>query len=110
MDGPRDKDEEALADLPESLRASLERFRATRSDESLHALVAAALSDFSPEARAAELRDDTNFIEDLGLDSLSITEFVFFFEDAFDIRIANEQLAELRTVGALKDFLKSRLG
>lgn len=110
MDAPRDEDNEALAaGLPDSLRAPLARYRAEPSDARLHELVAAALSDFSIDAPPSSLSDETNFVEDLGLDSLAVTEFVFFFEDAFDLRISNEQLAEMRTIGALKSFLKSRL-
>ena len=100
---------EAVEDLPESLQQPLLRFVESRSEEDLTALIHAALSDFSDEELPEEIPDDANFIEDLGLDSLAITEFVFFFEDVFNLKIGNEELATLGTIGELKRYLLGKL-
>lgn len=101
--------DEAFQDLPVPLQDALRRYAETRSDDDLHAVIGAALSDLGVEVERGAIRDDANFIEDLGLDSLAIAEFVFFFEDIFHIKITNEVLAELRTLGELKAFLKGKL-
>jgi len=100
---------EAVEDLPESLQGPLLRFVESQSEKDLSTLIHAALSDFSGQALPSELPEDANFIQDLGLDSLAITEFVFFFEDVFNLKISNDDLASLGTVGALKGYLLEKL-
>lgn len=105
-----DESTDAFQDLPSSLQDALRRYEETRGDEDLDAVIFAALEDLGSEISPEELSDDTNFIKDLGLDSLAIAEFVFFFEDVFRIKITNDSLANMRTLGALKAFLKSEMG
>ena len=53
---------------------------------------------------------ETSFEEDLGADSVDLVEFVMAMEDEFDIgEVEEEELAELKTVGACVDFLAERL-
>lgn len=98
-----------MNDLPDSLREPLATYLSSRSDESLDSLVRAALSDFSDEEIPEDLPESANLMQDLGFDSLTITEFVFFFEDTFDLKITNEDLIGIRTVGDMKRFLGERL-
>ena len=53
-----------------------------------------------------QIKDETNFVDDLGADSLDIAELVMEFEDAFDLNIPeNEQ--GIRTIGdAIKYILE----
>jgi acyl carrier protein len=44
------------------------------------------------------LRDDTSFLNDLGIDSLSLVNFVIKIELAFDIKINLTSVWELRTI------------
>lgn len=104
-----DEQSDAFQDLPNELQEALRRFVVSRSDEDLDAVVSLVLSDLGADLEEGGLQDDANFIEDLGLDSLAIAEFVFFFEDIFKIKISNETLAEMRTLGALKAFLKAEM-
>ena len=44
---------------------------------------------------------DSDVVEDTGLDSVSVMDFVMELEDAFDITIPLDRIAEVRTVGDL---------
>ncbi len=100
---------DAVEELPDEVSEPLRRFLATRAESELAALVRAALNDVADAELPAELSDEARLIEDVGLDSLTITEFVFFFEDVFGLKITNADMVGLRTVGELKRFLSARL-
>ena len=46
---------------------------------------------------------DSSVVEDTGLDSVSVMDFVMELEDEFDITIPLDRIAEIRTVGDLAD-------
>jgi acyl carrier protein len=46
----------------------------------------------------------TRFVDDLGVDSLAITELTLAFEETFDIDISDEDAARMRTV---RDAIRS---
>jgi acyl carrier protein len=48
-----------------------------------------------------EIDLDSSVVEDTGLDSVSVMDFVMELEDEFDIMIPLDQIAEVRTVGDL---------
>ena len=53
---------------------------------------------------------DTNFEEDLGVDSLDIVELSMSLEEEFDIgEMSEEDLASIKTVGDLVNYLQSKL-
>jgi acyl carrier protein len=52
----------------------------------------------------------TRLIEDLGFDSLAITEVVFFAEDLFGINITNEEIMQVRTLDDLRGFICRKVG
>ena len=53
---------------------------------------------------------DTNFEEDLGVDSLDIVELSLALEEEFDIEeMSEEDLASIKTVGDLVHYLQSKL-
>ena len=53
---------------------------------------------------------DTNFEEDLGVDSLDIVELSMALEEDFDIgEMSEEDLASIKTVGDLVNYLQSKL-
>ena len=58
---------------------------------------------------AARLIDlDSSVVDDTGLDSVSVMDFVMELEDEFDITIPLDQIAEVRTVGDLADAVEAR--
>jgi acyl carrier protein len=50
---------------------------------------------------------DSSVVEDTGLDSVSVMDFVMEIEDDFDITIPLDRIAEMRTVGDLADAVRS---
>ena len=61
------------------------------------------------EVDIAGIRDDARLIEDLGVDSYSITGLIYEIEDAFDFLISDEEFAELRTVSDVLDLVQRKL-
>ncbi len=52
----------------------------------------------------AQIKPESQFIEDLGADSLAIVELVLAFEEQFDINIPDEDTDKIRTVSdAVRD-------
>ncbi len=49
---------------------------------------------------------DTNFKDDLGIDSLDLFELVTDLEEAYQIEVPAEELENLTTVGKVIDYLK----
>lgn len=104
--------EEAIRHLPEPARAAYHQFRATGDVAVLDPVLLAILDDFiprQPERPLAELPGSTRLMDDLGFDSLAITEVVFFTEDLFGIRIANEEILEVRTLDDLRGFVRRKV-
>ena len=106
--------DEKLRHLPEAARAAFRRFRATGAAADLDGVIFAILEDFlprrtEPASRIAQLPGDTALMDGLGLDSLAITEIVFFTEDLFGISITNEEILRVRTIDDLRDFIRSKV-
>ena len=54
--------------------------------------------------RLPDLKADT-VISSLGMDSVAVMELVSFFEEKLSVRIPDEELNRIRTVGDLRDAL-----
>ena len=52
------------------------------------------------------IKDESNFVEDLGADSLTVVELVMAFEDEFDIEIPDDDVETLFTVGDFKQYIE----
>jgi acyl carrier protein len=48
-----------------------------------------------------QIADATNIVEDLGMDSLGVMNFVMAIEDFYDISIPLDRIAQIETVGDL---------
>lgn len=57
---------------------------------------------------AETITAETSFKDDLGADSLDLFELVMALEDEYNVEIPSEELADLTTVGAVMDYLKSK--
>ena len=58
----------------------------------------------------ASVVPEASFINDLGADSLATVELVMKFEDEFDIKIEEDEVEKITTVGTAIDFIKQKLG
>ena len=50
---------------------------------------------------------NTNIARDLGLDSVTVMDFIFDLEDNFDISIPMDRIAEVHTVDELAEAIQS---
>ena len=53
----------------------------------------------------AQIKPESQFIEDLGADSLAIVELVLAFEEQFDINIPDEDAEKIQTVGDAVNYI-----
>ena len=52
-----------------------------------------------------EISEDSNLVEDLDADSLDIVELVMAFEDEFGVKVPDDQLENIKTVGDIIKIL-----
>lgn len=57
-----------------------------------------------------EVVESASFQEDLGADSLDVVELVMAFEDEFGIDIPDEEVGDIKTVGAAVSYISKKLG
>ena len=48
----------------------------------------------------------TNFVDDIGADSLDIVELIMELEEEFDIQIPDDQAEKIKTVGEAIDYIE----
>ena len=53
-----------------------------------------------------QVKPESNLMDDLEADSLDLVELHMAFEEALDIKIPDETLAKLQTVGDIVEYLK----
>lgn len=51
---------------------------------------------------------EASFVEDLGADSLVLFELIMELEENFGIRITDEELEKIRTIGDVIDFINKK--
>lgn len=57
----------------------------------------------------SEIRDDANFIFDLGADSMQSLEMIAAFEEEFNIEMDQEKALEVQTIDGAVDFIAQQL-
>ncbi len=53
--------------------------------------------------------DDARYVEDLGADSLSLVDIAMALEDEFGMKIPDEDIEKIITVGATVQYIKDHL-
>jgi len=98
--------------LPESAQAAYRSFQASGDPAVLDPLIFAIVESFIPRKRERSLAQhpgNLRLIEDLGFDSLAISEVVFFTEDLLEITIANEEIVQVLTLDDLRCFVSRKV-
>jgi acyl carrier protein len=54
-----------------------------------------------------EVHEDSSFVDDLGADSLDLVELVMALEDNFDMKIPDEDVEAIKTVGDAISYIES---
>lgn len=52
---------------------------------------------------------ETNLADDLGADSLDVVDLLMSIEDEFEIEVPDEDVENIRTVGAVVEYIESRI-
>lgn len=60
------------------------------------------------EVEEDTINSDTDIQDDLGADSLDVVDLIMSLEDEFEIEVPDEDIENLRTVGALVSYIESR--
>ena len=60
-------------------------------------------------AEEDQIKPEASFVEDLGADSLDLTELIMGIEEEFDIEIPDEDAEKLTTVGEAMEYVKTKL-
>lgn len=58
---------------------------------------------------AAELRSESDILDDLGADSLDVVELVMAIEETFDIEVPDEDAEGMRTLGDVERYVSARV-
>jgi acyl carrier protein len=61
------------------------------------------------DVQEEQIKDNSNFVKDLGADSLTVVEIVMEIEEEFDIEIPDEETQGLETVKDLRDYVKDKI-
>jgi len=102
--------EELLGFSPSCVDAAI-RFYASGDFADFCVMLPGMIAFHLPRGAAASsttLTDDLRLKEDIGLDSLALTEMAFKLDDLFGISIETRDVFGLETLGDLKAFLKQR--
>jgi acyl carrier protein len=60
------------------------------------------------EVEADQVQEDKSFVADLEVDSLSLVEFTMELEDVFGIELPEEELTDVKTIGAFVDVIVAK--
>ncbi len=111
--------ESETADLQEALRrcspatiAAAIRYREKGDLNAITQVAFGIIERYQPATAAVKLSAATENMrlkEDIGLDSLTLLEIIMSMEEVLKLRIENEELREIRTLGQLNTFLNSKI-
>ena len=61
------------------------------------------------EVDADAVQEDRSFVDDLGVDSLSLVELTMALEDELGIELPEDELADVATIGAFVDVIVAKV-
>jgi 3-hydroxyacyl-[acyl-carrier-protein] dehydratase len=103
---------EKLVGYPDEVIGHYESFRKDGDVRDLHEFVLGLIcfmQDTDDSNGAQEVGDLSRLSEDLGIDSITIAEVIFLLEEIFEIEIQNQEVAQIATVGELREFILTKI-
>ena len=61
------------------------------------------------EVKADDLQEDKSFVTDLEVDSLSLVEYTMALEDELNVELPEDELTDLKTIGAFLDLIMTKI-
>lgn len=104
---------DALRGFPSAAVDAVERWFASPTPDNLESAVRGMLEFYLPRGsrRSLEQMSGTARLrEDLGIDSLSLAEALFKWDEVFGVPIETHEAAEVRTLDDLVGFLAGKMG
>ncbi|MFI5337346.1 MAG: phosphopantetheine-binding protein [Opitutales bacterium] len=101
-----------LKRCPVATLEAARQFRRTRSTAAVPEIVQGVIARHVDRERQGVLqppRSDLRLVEDLGLDSLSLIEISITLEDVFEVRLSDERLRRLQTLGEVERYAAEHL-
>ena len=99
-----------LRGFPSAALAAALTFRLEPTTAHLEAFIVGVIGFYLPKSLTPpDWLPATRFREDLGIDSLTLTELVFKLDELFGIPIETREVIHLHTVGELQSFLRDKL-
>lgn len=80
-----------------------------RKNELIKALKEIVQPYIQDEAAFDNLTEETNFIDDLKINSANLVDVVLDVEDKFDILIEDEEMEQMLTVKSAMDIVQSKM-
>ncbi|HVV18524.1 MAG TPA: acyl carrier protein [Pseudonocardiaceae bacterium] len=77
------------------------------ANEEIEQELAAIVEEIAGVA-AADVTPEKSFVDDLDIDSLSMVEIAVQAEDKFGVKIPDDELANLKTVGDAVNYIASK--
>lgn len=56
-----------------------------------------------------EIKEESDFVEDLGADSLDVVEMVMAIEEEFDIEVPDEDAEKIKTVKDAVEYIQNKI-
>jgi len=87
------------------------RYRQTRDPAYLPAIIYGVIERFVERSLRSKLQapaEEVRLVEDLALDSLTLTELVILVEETLQLSLQPEELPRLRTLADLQHFIAAK--
>lgn len=104
--------QELLRGYSESTIRACSEFRQTGSTTAFDEAFAGVIEHHllkQPPVPVAQLPGTTTLVGDLGLDSLTMVEMAFLFEDLFETKLPHEDYVKVNTLDDLRALLRDRI-
>lgn len=112
MNEPSEKLRKILRGFPEDTVAACAEYQAGGGDAAFDRAVLGVIAHHlgePPKRPLAELPGTTALVADLGLDSITMVELAFVFEDIFSTHLPQEELVKIVTLDDLRAMLRRHL-